>query len=113
MSDSVIITLTENGTHFTTPGAGGSTAQTAAKACARGAPVWVCAFEQACAGISIEHRTTQARRANGQIKRMNHMIEAATVARFQSGDHNHLAQYLANFICARNAGPGLKEVKGC
>ncbi len=53
------IVLTDNGTHFTTPGAGGSAAQLVAEALANGEPVWAHAFEYACATLGIEHRTTK------------------------------------------------------
>lgn len=50
---------TDNGTHFTTPGAGVSAAQPVADALTKGEPVWAHAFEYACATLGIEHRTTK------------------------------------------------------
>ena len=55
----ISIVLTDNGTHFTTPGAGGSAAHLVAEALAKGEPVWAHAFEYACATLGIEHRTTK------------------------------------------------------
>jgi transposase InsO family protein len=53
------IVLTDNGTHFTTPGAGGSAAPLIAEALAKGEPFWAHAFEYACATLGIERRTTK------------------------------------------------------
>ncbi len=52
------IVLTDNGTHFATPGAGGSAAALIVEALEKGEPVWAHAFEYACATLGIEHRTT-------------------------------------------------------
>ena len=115
------IVLTDNGTHFTTPGAGGSAAQLVADALAKGEPVWAHAFEYACATLGIEHRTTKPKHpwsredqktvrgtvfpSGGQVERMNRTLKAATVKRFHYDDHDHLAQHLDNFISAYTNGP--------
>jgi transposase InsO family protein len=108
------IVLTDNGTHFTTPGAGGSAAQLIADALAKGEPVWAHAFEYACATLGIEHRTTKPKHpwTNGQVERMNRTIKDATVKRFHYDDHDQLARHLADFISAYNFGRRLKTLKG-
>jgi len=55
----ISIVLTDNGTHFTTPGAGGSATPLIVAALAKGETVWAHAFEYACAQRGIEHRTTK------------------------------------------------------
>ena len=102
------------GTHFTTPGAGGSAAQLVAEALARGEPVWAHAFEYACATLGIEHRTTKPKHpwTNGQVERMNRTIKDATVRRFHDDDHDQLRRHLDNFISAYNFGRRLKSLKG-
>jgi len=64
------IVLTDNGTHFTTPGAGGSATPLIVEALAKGETVWAHAFEYACAKLGIEHRTTKPKHpwTNGQSK---------------------------------------------
>ncbi|MBC7737821.1 MAG: IS481 family transposase [Candidatus Saccharibacteria bacterium] len=110
----ITIVLTDNGTHFTTPGAGGSAAQLVAEALAKGEPVWAHAFEYACATLGIQHRTTKPKHpwTNGQVERMNRTIKEATVKRFHYEDHAQLARHLANFISAYNFGRRLKTLKG-
>ena len=108
------IVLTDNGTHFPTPGAGGSAALLVAEALAKGEPVWAHAFEYACATLGIQHRTTKPKHpwTNGQVERMNRTIKEATVKRFHYDDNDQLAQHLANFISAYNFGRRLKTLKG-
>jgi len=80
----VTIALTDNGTHFTTPGAGGSAAPLIVEALAKGEPFWAhaCEYacEYACATLGIEHRTTTPKHpwTNGQVERMNRTIKDAT-----------------------------------
>lgn len=108
------IVLTDNGTHFTTPGAGGSAASLIAEALAKGEPVWAHAFEYACATLGVEHRTTKPKHpwTNGQVERMNRTIKDATVKRFHYDDHDQLERHLADFISAYNFGRRLKTLKG-
>lgn len=108
------IVLTDNGTHFTTPGAGGSAAALIVEALAKGEPVWAHAFEYACATLGIEHRTTKPKHpwTNGQVERMNRTIKDATVKRFHYDDHDQLKRHLADFISAYNFGRRLKTLKG-
>src|SRR6478752_842738 len=70
--------LTDNGTHFTTPGNISSAAPDA------GEPVWAHAFEYACAQNDIDHRLTKPKHpwTNGQVERMNRTIKDATVKRY-------------------------------
>ena len=51
--------LTDNGTHFTTPGNTSSAAPDIKAALDAGEPVWAHAFEYACAQNDIEHRLTK------------------------------------------------------
>jgi transposase len=51
--------LTDNGTHFTTPGNTSSAAPDVKAALDAGQPVWAHAFEYACAQNDIDHRLTQ------------------------------------------------------
>jgi len=122
------IVLTDNGTHFTTPGAGGSAAQLIFEALAKGEPIWAHAFEYACATLGIEHRTTKPKHpwTNGQVERMNRTIKDGeadqktirgivfplSVKRFHDDDHDQLARHLADFISAYNFGRRLKTLKG-
>jgi transposase InsO family protein len=108
------IVLTDNGTHFTTPGAGGSAAQLVAEALAKSEPVWAHAFEYACATLGIEHRTTKPKHpwTNGQVERMNRTIKDATVKRFHYDDCDQLERHLTDFISAYNFGRRLKTLKG-
>jgi transposase InsO family protein len=123
----VTIVLTDNGTHFTTPGAGGSAAPLIAEAIAKGEPFWAHAFEYACATLGIEHRTTKPKHpwTNGQVERIpltvcrqtvagqrNRTIKDATVKRFHYDDHGQLERHLADFISAYNFGRRLKTLKG-
>ena len=51
--------LTDNGTHFTTPGNTSSAAPDIKAALDAGEPVWAHAFEYACAQNEIDHRLTK------------------------------------------------------
>ena len=108
------IVLTDNGTHFTTPGAGGSAVAIIVEALAKGEPIWVHAFECARVTLGIEHRTTKPKHpwTNGQVERMNRTIKDATVKRFHYDDHDQLKRHLADFISAYNFGRRLKTLKG-
>ena len=106
--------LTDNGIHFTTPGAGGSAVPLIAQALARGETVWAHAFEYACAQLGIEHRLTKPKHpwTNGQVERMNRTIKEATVQRYHYDTHEQLARHLADFVAAYNFGRRLKTLKG-
>jgi transposase InsO family protein len=76
--------LTDNGTHFTTPGDTSSAAPDIKAALDAGELVWAHAFEYACAQNDIDHRLTKPRQpwTNGQVERMNRTIKDATVKRY-------------------------------
>ena len=106
--------LTDNGTHFTTPGAGGSAAPDIKRALDAGEPVWAHSFELACAQADIDHRTTKPKHpwTNGQVERMNRTIKDATVKRFHYETHDQLRQHLSDFIDAYNYARRLKTLRG-
>ncbi len=74
--------LTDNGIHFTTPGAGGSAVPLIKEAIANDERFRAHSFELACAQNDIEHRLTKPRHpwTNGQVERMNRTIKDATVS---------------------------------
>src|SRR5215212_4632567 len=106
--------LTDNGTHFTTPGNTSSAAPDIKAAIARGETVWAHAFEYACAQNDVDHRLTKPRHpwTNGQVERMNRTIKDATVRRYHYESHDQLRQHLADFVMAYNFGRRLKTLKG-
>jgi transposase InsO family protein len=106
--------LTDNGIHFTTPGAGGSAAPLIKEAIANGERFRAHSFELACAQNDIDHRLTKPRHpwTNGQVERMNRTIKEATVKRFHYDSHEQLRQHIADFIAAYNFGRRLKTLKG-
>ena len=106
--------LTDNGIHFTTPGAGGSAVPEIKRAMERGERFRAHAFELACAQLDIEHRLTKPRHpwTNGQVERMNRTIKDATVKRYHYDNHDQLRRHLADFVAAYNFGRRLKTLKG-
>ena len=106
--------LTDNGTHFTTPGAGGSAAPEIRLAIERGERFRAHGFELACAQADIDHRLTKPRHpwTNGQVERMNRTIKEATVKRFHYETHDHLRRHLGDFIDAYNFARRLKTLNG-
>ena len=106
--------LTDNGIHFTTPGAGGSAVPLIREAMANGERFRAHAFEYACAQADIDHRTTKPKHpwTNGQVERMNRTIKDATVKRYHYDDHDQLERHLADFVSAYNFGRRLKTLKG-
>src|SRR3954465_9287243 len=94
--------LTDNGTHFTTPGNTASAAPLIKEAIARGETVWAHAFEYACAQNDVDHRLTKPRHpwTNGQVERMNRTIKDATVRRYYYDSHDQLRQHLNDFVTA-------------
>ena len=73
--------LTDNGTHFTTPGNKSSAAPDIKLALERGEVFRAHAFELACAQNDIDHRLTKPKHpwTNGQVERMNRTLKEATV----------------------------------
>ena len=106
--------LTDNGTHFTTPGNTSSAAPDIKAAIAAGERVWAHAFEYACAKADIDHRLTKPRHpwTNGQVERMNRTIKEATVKRFYYETHDQLRRHLDDFAAAYNFARRLKTLRG-
>jgi transposase-like protein len=111
---SINIVLTDNGTHFTTPGAGGSAVPLIVEALAKGETIWAHSFEYACAQLGIEHRLTKPKHpwTNGQVERMNRTIKEATVQRYHYDTHGQLERHLADFVSAYNYARRLKTLAG-
>ena len=106
--------LTDNGTHFTTPGNTASAAPLIKEAIARGEMFRAHAFELACAQNDIDHRLTKPSHpwTNGQVERMNRTIKDATVRRYHYDTHDQLRQHLGDFVTAYNFARRLKTLKG-
>jgi transposase InsO family protein len=106
--------LTDNGTHFTTPGNTASAAPLIKEAIARGELFRAHAFELACAQNDVDHRLTKPRHpwTNGQVERMNRTIKDATVRRYHYESHDQLRQHLSDFVQAYNFARRLKTLKG-
>src|SRR5580765_7456075 len=96
------IVLTDNGTHFTTPGNICSAAADIKLAIENGEPIWAHAFEYACAQNDIDHRLTKPRHpwTNGQVERMNRTLKEATVRRYYYETHEQLRSHLTDFVSA-------------
>jgi transposase InsO family protein len=108
------IVLTDNGTHFTSPGNSRSAAADIRLAMDRGELFLAHAFEYACAENYIDHRLTKPRHpwTNGQVERMNRTLKEATVRRFHYETHDQLRGHLTDFVNAYNFGRRLKTLKG-
>jgi transposase InsO family protein len=106
--------LTDNGTHFTTPGNISSVAAEIRQAMERSELFWAHAFEYACAQNDIDHRLTKPRHpwTNGQVERMNRTVKEATVKRFHYETHEQLQNQLTDFVTAYNFARRLKTLKG-
>jgi transposase InsO family protein len=108
------IVLTDNGTHFTTPGNKCSAAQEIKLAIQNGEPFWAHSFELACAQNDIDHRLTKPNHpwTNGQVERMNRNIKEATVRRYYYESHERLRAHLLTFLDAYNYARRLKTLNG-
>ena len=106
--------LTDNGTHFTTPGNTSSAAPDIKAALEAGELVWAHAFEYACAQNDIDHRLTKPKHpwTNGQVERMNRTIKDATVKRYFYETHDQLRTHLRDFVDAYNFARRLKTLRG-
>ena len=106
--------LTDNGTHFTTPGNTSSAAPDIKAALNAGEPVWAHAFEYACAQNDVDHRLTKAKHpwTNGQVERMNRTLKDATVKRYFYETHDQLRAHLRDFVDAYNFARRLKTLRG-
>lgn len=106
--------LTDNGTHFTTPGNTSSAAPLIKEAMERGELFRAHAFEYACAQNDIDHRLTKPRHpwTNGQVERMNRTLKDATVRRYYYDTHDQLRGHLGDFLTAYNFARRLKTLRG-
>lgn len=106
--------LTDNGTHFTTPGNTSSAAADIKEALAKGELFRAHSFELACAQNDIDHRLTKPKHpwTNGQVERMNRTIKEATVRRYHYDSHRLLQSHLQDFINAYNFARRLKTLRG-
>ena len=106
--------LTDNGTHFTTPGNARSAAADIKLAWQRGESFRAHSFEVACARHDIEHRLTKPNHpwTNGQVERMNRTIKEATVRTYHYDDHAQLREHMAAFLNAYNFAKRLKTLAG-
>src|ERR671920_1176308 len=97
--------LTDNGTHFTTPGNTRSAAPDIKAAIDAGETVWAHAFEYACAQNDIDHRLTKPYHpwTNGQVERMNRTLKDAPVRRYHYEGHDQLRAHLQLFLDAYNS----------
>jgi transposase InsO family protein len=106
--------LTDNGTHFTTPGNDSSAAPDIRLALDRGERFRAHAFELACAQNGIGHRLTKPKHpwTNGQVERMNRTLKEATVRRYHYESHEQLRGHLDAFLTAYNFAKRLKTLRG-
>jgi transposase InsO family protein len=106
--------LTDNGTHFTTPGNVCSAMADIRDAIANGERFRAHAFELACAKAGIDHRLTKPNHpwTNGQVERMKRTIKEATVRRFYYDSHDRPRAHLADFLNAYNFAKRLKTLNG-
>jgi transposase InsO family protein len=106
--------LTDNGTHFTTPGNVRSAAADIKLAWQRGEHFRAHSFEVACARHDIDHRLTKPNHpwTNGQVERMNRTIKEATVRTYHYDGHAQLREHLAAFLNAYNFAKRLKSLAG-
>lgn len=106
--------LTDNGTHFTTPGNGRSAAPDIREALHRGEPFRAHSFELVCAQNDIEHRLTKPNHpwTNGQVERMNRTLKEATVRTYHYENHDQLREHLDTFLQAYNFAKRLKTLSG-
>lgn len=106
--------LTDNGTHFTSPGNSRSAAKDIILARQRGEAFRAHSFELACADHAIDHRLTKPSHpwTNGQVERMNRTIKEATVHTYHYLHHDQLRQHLDAFLNAYNFAKRLKTLSG-
>ena len=130
--------LTDNGTHFTTPGNTSSAAPDIKAALKAGELVWAHAFSPLSIGglpapscsrrpvsrMGSPYRQFPFRKQpdneapadlipdNGQVERMNRTIKDATVKRYFYETHDQLRAHLQNFVDAYNFARRLKTLRG-
>lgn len=106
--------MTDNGTHFTTPGNVCSAAADIRIAIDAGELFRAHSFEYACAQNTIDHRLTKPRHpwTSGEVERMDRTLKDTTVKRHHYESHDQLRSHLADFITAYNFARRLKTLKG-
>jgi transposase-like protein len=106
--------LTDNGTHFTSPGNLRSAASEIRLARQRGELFRAHAFEFACARHEIDHRFTKPNHpwTNGHVERMNRTLKEATVRTYHYKNHLQLQRHLDAFLNAYNFAKRLKSLSG-
>jgi transposase InsO family protein len=106
--------LTDNGTHFTSPGNVASAVADIKLVMQNGERFLAHAFEYACAQSDIDHRLTKPKHpwTNGQVERMNRTLKDATVRRYHYETHDELRAHLGDFVNAYNFAKRLKALRG-
>ena len=106
--------LTDNGTHFTTPGNTSSAAPLIKEAMRAGEIFRAHAFEIACAQNDIDHRLTKPKHpwTNGQVERMNRTLKDATVKRYYYEATTSCGGISPTSSTAYNFARRLKTLKG-
>jgi transposase InsO family protein len=105
--------LTDNGTHFTSPGNTSLAAPLIRQAMVRGEIFRAHSFELACAQNDIDHHPTKPRHpwTNGQVERMNRTLKDATVRRYYYDTHDQLRGHLGDFLAAYTFARRLKTLR--
>ena len=105
--------LTDNGTHFTTPGNTARQPPTSAGHGPRRTRSARTPSRYACAENDIDHRLTKPAIPGPTVRsrRMNRTIKEATVKRFHYETHDQLRSHLADFVTAYNFARRLKTLK--
>lgn len=67
-------------------------------------------FDRICEQHGIEHLLTKPNHSwtNGQVKRMNHTLQEATVYRFFYDTHQQLREHLKTYLIVYNSARRLK-----
>ena len=119
--------LTDNGTHFTSPGNKCSAAKGLKDMMERGELFRAHSFDYACGQNDIDHRLTKPNHPrseknrkrtqgtafppNDQVERMNRTIKEATVRRYHEENHERLRARLKTFLDAHNFAKRLRALK--
>jgi hypothetical protein len=105
--------LTDNGTHFTTPGAKGSSTPDIKVAIKRGEIFRAHAFELTCARNDIEHRLTKPPLDEWPGREDEpHAQGSYRARRYYYDSHDRLRAHLKTFLDAYNFAKRLKTLKG-
>ena len=105
--------LTDNGTHFTTPGNTAQQSPISRPHIERGTLSGPC-LRICLRPRDIDHRLTKPKHpwTNGQVERMNRTIKDATVKRYYYETTISCERHLADFVAAYNFARRLKTLKG-